>query len=42
MIKEILEEIKFIKENPVCIFLILTITGILPSTLIGIMSKILS
>lgn len=40
-IKEITEEISFIKENPRGILLIITITGILPSLCIGILYKIL-
>lgn len=41
MFKEIKEEIRFIKENPIVILLLLTVTGILPSLSIGIIYKIL-
>lgn len=40
MIKEIKEEIKFIKENPALILILLTITGILPAFGCGILFKI--
>ena len=41
MIKELKEEIKFIIENPMMILVLLTITGILPSLVCGILSKFL-
>lgn len=41
MIKEIKEEIKFLINNPVLILILLTITGILPSFIAGILFKIL-
>lgn len=40
MIKELKEEIKFIKENPVVILILLTVTGILPAFCCGILFKI--
>ena len=40
MIKELREEIKFVKENPVAILLLLTVTGILPAIFCGILFKI--
>lgn len=40
MIKEIKEEIKFVKENPVVILILLIVTGILPAICCGILFKI--
>lgn len=39
-VKEIAEEINFIKQNPKCILLLGTITGIIPSIACGILFKI--
>ena len=40
MIKELMEEIKFIVENLAVILILLTVTGILPSLACGILFKI--
>lgn len=40
MIKEIKEEFKFIKENPVVILILLTVSGILPAICCGILFRI--
>ncbi len=39
-IKEIFDEVKYIKENPVLILMLLIITGILPAICCGILYKI--
>ena len=41
MIKELKEEIKFIIENPKVILVLLTISGILPALVCGMLFKML-
>ena len=40
MIKEIIQEFKFLYENPIAILILLTITGIIPSLICGLLINI--
>lgn len=41
MIREIEEEVKFLIKNPILILLLLTVSGLIPSLIVGVIFKIL-
>lgn len=41
MIREIEEEVKFLIKNPILILLLLTVGGLIPSLIVGVIFKIL-
>lgn len=41
MIREFEEEVKFLIKNPILILLLLTVSGLIPSLIVGVIFKIL-
>ena len=41
MIREIEEEVKFLIKNPILILILLTVSGLIPSLIVGVIFKIL-